>query len=144
MQELWLLEVLKSWRQNPRVLFSLFEESHQLRRCVRWRTPSDASISTAIPYIARLLLEKWFIALLLLLLACFSSPLAALQAFKVPTVDGLLLTRWLCFTITQFTRYIDLLRSLFLWLCSTVECISITVFTCVFHKSFSKFVLVLA
>ena len=109
------MEILKSWCQNPHVACSLVEGPHQLRHCVKWHTPLEASISTTIPYIDWLLLGRWFIVLLLLLFGSFSflhqwrfrpskSPLSAVHSQRGDLGS----------TTMQFTRYWVLFLSIFL------------------------------
>ena len=148
MQELWLLEILKSWCQNPHVACSLVEGPHQLRHCVKWHTPLEASISTTIPYIDWLLLGRWFIVLLLLLFGSFSflhrwrfrpskSPLSAVHSQRGDLGS----------TTMQFTRYWVLFLSIFLcfflhWWMYFLYCFLFFFCFFVFLMSFPKSVLV--
>ena len=113
MQELWLLENLKSWHQNPHVLYSLVVGSRQPRHCVKWRTPSNALISTTIPYISWLLLGRWFISPLLLPLVVFFS---LHQRHFRPSKSSLSVVHYWrsdsSSTTVQFTKYWVLLWSL--------------------------------
>ena len=145
MQELWLLEILKSRRQNPRVACSLIEGSHQLRHCVRRHTYSNAFISTTIPYIGWLLLDKWLIYSLLLFLVVFffflsiddASGLQSLHHQQSILNEATSIQRQCSSPSIEFL--FDLYFHGFFFI---DECTFPTIFACVFHESLAKFVLV--